>query len=450
MKRVLFVLSGVIAAFIASVGINATTVPTNMYVEQGTHSCVVTWDDEDNSAWNLRYRLYSEEPELISSIAGTDFSGTQTYYDVTLPAPWAGNNLRGASNRAIYFRQKGYQGATLEGMITYTIPDDYDNMTFTLKITTDNTSDGTGNLTVATPQTAATGHNFSAGETFSWLVTASAGEKITITSTKNNYSPDIARIEVYTGDATGAKGRANAWTYVNNLNKTTYTIEDLEIDTEYEVQVQAIGDDGTLSDWTRPDVFTTLAEEPFIPSVHILGDINDNQAWSPDAGTKMEYDPETELYTATIFVWAGNTFGFSTELDMDGISWNNLIPYRFGPVCENRFLELTDDIMGQAMPLSFASGYGDLKVLSSGEYEVTVSLEQNYVIIGKIGEPVQVHMKGDANHDGSVSVIDVSIIIDSLLGSTVNLCEVCADVNEDNVVSVVDVSLLIDMLLSAN
>lgn len=154
MKKFSSILSCALVAILASVGINATTVPYNMYVEPGTNSCLVTWEDDDNSAWNLRYRLYSEEPEveLIGSVAGTDFTSTSTYYDITLPAPWGGNNLRGANSRAIYFRQKGYQGATQVGQITYTIPEGYENMTFTMKITTDNTTDGTGNITVATPR----------------------------------------------------------------------------------------------------------------------------------------------------------------------------------------------------------------------------------------------------------------------------------------------------------
>ena len=38
MKRITFILSGVIAAFMTSVGINATTDPYNMYVDPGTNS----------------------------------------------------------------------------------------------------------------------------------------------------------------------------------------------------------------------------------------------------------------------------------------------------------------------------------------------------------------------------------------------------------------------------
>jgi len=445
MKKILFVLSGAIAAIAFSVGINATTAPTDMYVEPGTHSCIVTWEDEENSAWNLRYRLYSEEPDepvLLHSLSGSVYTGS--YADITLPAPWGGVNTR-AGNGAIYIKNN-YNGVAT-GTLTYTIPEGYTNATFTMMITSGAGTYGSGNFTVYTPQTAAEGHTFSGGETYRWLVTASSGEQITVYSTDANYSPDIALIAVYYGDATGAK--ANEWTYVNNLTKTTYTIEGLEIDTDYEVQVQAIGAGGALSDWTRPDVFTTLAEEPFMTNVHILGDIDD-QAWSPFAGTKMTYDAENEIYTATIFVDENRTFGFTTEIDdnEDMGGWNYIEPYRFGPVSDGLFT-LTEDYFGQQLPLTF-DNYGDILVLSMGEYHVTVSLEQSYIMINKIGEPPHGYVPGDVNHSNGVTIGDVSVLIDLLLGSSDNACEICADVNQDGHVSIGDVSALIDMLLGTD
>ena len=448
MKRITFILSGVIAAFMTSVGINATTVPYNMYVDPRTNSCVVTWEDDENSAWNLRYRLFTEEPEveLIGSIAGTDFSGSGSYYDISLPAPWGGTNVRGGLNSIIYFRNN-YNNTGTAGNITYTIPAGYENATFTMKITTATTDDSDGNMAVGTPQTASVNHYFDINTSYAWVVTASSGEKITITTSDPNYSPDIALIEVYTGDATGMKSRANDWTYVYNLDKMEYTIEDLEMATDYEVQVQAIGDDGTVSDWTRPDVFTTLDEEPIIPVVHILGDIDD-QCWSPYSGTKMEYDPETELYTATILVEEGKSFGFTLEIDdnEDMGGWNYIEPYRFGPESDTLVL-LTDEFMGRPLTLSFENR-ADMQAVVSGEYEVTVSLERNYVIIGKISDLPHGYALGDVNHDNNVSIKDVTDLIDYLLGSDSGICPICADVTGDNSISIGDVTSLIDKLLS--
>lgn len=444
MKKILFVLSGAIVALMASVGINATTVPTDMYVEPGTHSCLVTWEDEDNSAWNLRYRLYSEEPEepvLLHSLTGTAYTGS--YADITLPAPWGGVNTR-AGNGAIYIKNN-YNGVAT-GTLTYTIPEGYTNATFTLMIKSGSGNYGVGNFTVYTPQTAAVGHTFTGGETYRWQVTASSGEKITVYSTDANYSPDIALIAVYYVPTI-------EWTYVNNLTKTEYTIEGLEISTDYEVQVQAIGDNGTLSDWTRPDVFTTLDEEPIVPTVHILGDVDD-QVWASDAGTKMVYDPETELYTATVHIEADATFGFTTEIDANDElgGWNYVNLYRFGPEIDGEGpFELTNDRLGQELPLSWDwDHFSDVHVLSTGDYEITVSLEQSYVIIGKVsGTEIK---RGDVNGSGGVDMDDLTALINYLLDASypINMANAAACNNADDttLVDMDDLTALINYLLT--
>ena len=56
---------------------------------------------------------------------------------------------------------------------------------------------------------------------------------------------------------------------------------------------------------------------------------------------------------------------------------------------------------------------------------------------------------GDVNHDGAVSIADVSALIDYLLGTS-SVCEICADVNADSNVTIADVSALIDILLGIN
>ena len=447
MKKFSFILTGVIVAFIASVGINATTAPYNMYVEPGTHSCLVTWEDDENSAWNLRYRLFTDEPEdpvLLNSLDGTTYTN-QNYQAVTLSSPWSGNNVYGGYG-AIYFRNASHQSATTDGYIKYTIPSGYANKTFTVNITTPNTQYGSGRFVVGSTQTAAVQYNMSTSETHSWTVTGSSGDVITITSPEDQFSPDIALIAVYYVPE-------KEWTYVNNLTKTEYNIEDLEISTDYEVQVQAIGDNGTLSDWCRPDVFTTLDEEPIMTVVHIMGEIDD-QIWAPDAGTKMDYDPDTEIYTATVHIEADKTFGFTTEIDANGDmgGWNYILPYRFGP--ENigdEELRLTDELIGQPLTLSWEN-FSDLRALRSGEYEITLSLEQKYVIIGRISVDVLI---GDVNKDGKISITDVTALVEALLSETTDVetdsfDPVAANVNGDDKISITDVTALINYLLSGS
>ena len=57
---------------------------------------------------------------------------------------------------------------------------------------------------------------------------------------------------------------------------------------------------------------------------------------------------------------------------------------------------------------------------------------------------------GDVNHDGSVTIKDVTDLIDYLLGSSLSICTICADMNGDNNVTIADVTALIDMLLGGN
>ena len=56
---------------------------------------------------------------------------------------------------------------------------------------------------------------------------------------------------------------------------------------------------------------------------------------------------------------------------------------------------------------------------------------------------------GDANHDQAVSIKDVTMIIDYLLGATDGCCVKCADVNGKDGVSISDVTVLVDQLLSS-
>ena len=59
------------------------------------------------------------------------------------------------------------------------------------------------------------------------------------------------------------------------------------------------------------------------------------------------------------------------------------------------------------------------------------------------------HMPGDVNHDNNVDIIDVTDLIDMLLGVG-DSCVVCADVNGDGSVAIADLTDLIDMILTAN
>ncbi len=62
-------------------------------------------------------------------------------------------------------------------------------------------------------------------------------------------------------------------------------------------------------------------------------------------------------------------------------------------------------------------------------------------------QTIKIFTRGDANHDGKITIGDLSAIIDRLLKVEGAGCEYCTDVNEDDRVSIIDVSTLIDVLL---
>ena len=270
-------------------------------------SFAATWTDqtpaENVESYTLEVSTKPSVPEvqLIGSLVGTDFTGSASgYYNITLSAPWGGTNTRGGLNSIIYFRNKS-NNASVDGNITYTIPEGYNNATFTMKITTGSTSDGDGNLTVATPNTAAVGHNFAAGETYAWLVTASTGQKITITSTDANYSPDIAKIEVYTGDATAAtlmmkaaeSGDADS-RLITGITDKSYTVENLTANGTFLYRVKALYVNGTESAWSN-------VEEVTLSQSILMGDVTrDGQLSITDVTALVDYllDDTTDIDTA--------------------------------------------------------------------------------------------------------------------------------------------------------
>ena len=249
----------------------ATAAPITTYtpVMSAANSSYVTsssfradWTDQTASANVASYTLQvngqggstpSTGTTLLGSIDGSAYTGS--YKTITLTSPWGGSNVKGGNN-AVYF--------TKSGKITFTIPSGYSNATFSVKIKTVSGNYGTGNITVASAQTSAVGHTFAKGETYTWIVTGSAGEKITLTTTDSSYSPDMSLIEVYAGNTTlnaTETGDATARTITGITNKY-YTVNNLTAATTYTYKVKAIYTDGSESAWSNEQTVTLKDEEP--------------------------------------------------------------------------------------------------------------------------------------------------------------------------------------------
>ena len=227
------------------------------------------WTDETPAqnveSYTLEVNAKVVEPQLIGTLDGSAYTGS--YKDITLTAPWGGTDVRGG-NSAVYFR--------IPGNITFTIPEGYSNETFTVMIKTVTSNYGAGSFAVSTPQTAAQSRNVTAGSSTYWVVTASSGETITITSSDDSYSPDIALIEVYSGDATPVTltatetGGANYRLIEGITPNQYYTVTNLTAGGTFLYRVKALYIDGTQSEWTdEKEVTLHENSHPFE-----VGDVN--------------------------------------------------------------------------------------------------------------------------------------------------------------------------------
>ena len=193
--------------------------------------------------------------ELLDSIDGSIYTGS--YESMTLLAPWSGNGVM-AGHNAVYFNN--YND---DGYISYTVPEGYTDAVFTMQITTVSGTYGSGNITVGSNQTPSVGHEFNPEETHSWLVTASEGEKITITSTDDYFSPDMAMIKVYVGDvnelnslrAVVEDGDAS-YRLITGITDKFYTVKDLTESGTFYYKVRTVYADGTQSRWSNSQKVT--------------------------------------------------------------------------------------------------------------------------------------------------------------------------------------------------
>ena len=215
------------------------------------------WTDQTADKYVDNYTLeVSTRPavELIGALDGSSYTGS--YESITLTEPWSGNGVK-VGNSAYYF--SNYSG---DGYISFTVPEGYVDDVFTMQITTVSGSYGSGNLTVGSDQTAPVGHNFNSGNTYTWLVTASSGEKITITSTDSYFSPDMALIQVYAGDVNelntlkaNEEGDAN-YRLITGITDKYYTVKDLAEGGSFYYKVKANYTDGTQSRWSNAQKIT--------------------------------------------------------------------------------------------------------------------------------------------------------------------------------------------------
>ena len=196
--------------------------------------------------------------------------------------------------------------------------------------------------------------------------------------------------------------------------------------------------------------------EPYTGDLYILGEVNGN-SWAPNVGVQMTYDAENAVFTAEVTAEAENYddelaanysyFSFTKLLAETADDWAAIAGSRMGAVAEGNFL-VTDEYLGHE--LSLTNGEVAFKVPSGNLYDITVSVDEMYVIINKV-EPTQWEL-GDVNHDHSIDVGDVTALIAHILGNTPEqfyTSEANVDGDADNAYDVGDVTALIAKILGS-
>ena len=440
----------------------APTVPLDLEVEPAATYAEVTWGDDHDAAWNLRWRPYTPNAgyELFWGFEeDADFEGWMVYdkdgdgnnwgYDDSGSYAHTGNTtLVSASYNGTGLTPDNWMispavtlGGTLKlwaGQRSSYYPDNFGVYVFVGELTSEDDFDNfvqVGSDAAPTSWTELT-----------YDLSQFAGQEghfaIRHYNCEDQWALFIDDITlIVPGDEPAA------WVYANDLDEMYYKIEGLDPETQYEVQVQAISADERVSDWTDSNVFTTLGEEPVIPDVYMLG--GDDQGWAPNRGIKFNYNEEDNIYTLNYtFPAETNYFGFTTELaeyDDQG-SWDYIEPYRFGAVAEGDNFIFYDEYDGQPLDLTW-DAYKAFQI-GAGEYNITVDLTSMKVILEKVNvEPP--FIRGDVDNSGDVKIADVTALINYLLsGDATNVNVLAADCDESGDVKIADVTALINYLLS--
>ena len=443
----------------SAVALPYPVVPTGLTVDPGVTTANVVWDnDEAASNWNLRYRPYTEGagdmyywPFTLESYQ-QDMEGWQIY-----DADGDGNNwglsYSDDTQTDVCFFSESWSYDTYEALTP-------DNYLFTpevpLKGVLKFTYWGASNTYVENFMVyAVIGEDMYALADVDYVTsTTHVTEVIDLSEFDGAVGQIVFRhyncedqMAMYIDEIMiGTEFEPAPWIEVNGLTEAKYTIEGLDPETKYEVQVMGYNE-AHESDWCDIVEFTTLGEEPVIPDVYMLG--GDDQGWAPNRGIKFDYNAEDNIYTLNYtFPAETNYFGFTTvlaEYDDQG-SWDYIEPFRFGAVADGENFIFYDEYNGQPLSLTWDE-YKSFQI-GAGEYDIVVDLTNMKVILTKV-EPTPTYIRGDVDKSGEVKIGDVTALINYLLNGDASLVDLnAADCDLSGDVKIGDVTALINYLLN--
>ncbi len=155
------------------------------------------------------------------------------------------------------------------------------------------------------------------------------------------------------------------WTLCENV-ESPYTIEGLVPETKYEVQVQAVGEDARVTDWTDIVEFTTLAEgeEPVETGYFLVGTFNE---WNQTAdGGRIEFVANK---AENVVLEAGAEFKVITFDETGATVW-------YGGVDDNQvgFFLINEDLYGVNITLVDGANF---RIAEAGTYNFELVMNRD-------------------------------------------------------------------------
>ena len=261
----------------------APTTPEEVAVVPGRYDANVSWVDEDDAMWNLRYRVYDPEAGVAGETYFWDFEEAQAAA-YSLPGNWTSIDNDGDGNGWYHLNYAEGDGTwachsgaghvtsasysswalypdnwlvspevTLGGNVSFWAAGqdpDWASEVFAVYVTTGDPNDVTGYVKISDDVTVdgnVTEYTFDLSEF--------AGQQGHVAIRHYNVT-DMFRLNIDDITIGGGEAPAAEWIYVNDIETLGYMLTGLNEETTYEVQVQATNGE-LVSDWTESYYFTT-------------------------------------------------------------------------------------------------------------------------------------------------------------------------------------------------
>ena len=261
----------------------APAMPTNVTADPGITTADVAWESAEGVAWNLRYRPFI--PGAADNLFWGFEEDTNDNTNIELTEGWTSIDADGDGNEWYHLYGSNFANHTGNGHVTSAsyqggvlTPDNwlvspkvaldgtlsfwacgqdpsYAEEVFAVYVSTEDPTDPASFELISDEFITATGTMTE----YTFDLSRYGGEEGYVAIRHYNVS-DMFRLNI--DDIAINYIEPAEWIVVEGLDNMAFTIEGLTPETTYEVQVQAVGENGMKSEWTESTIFTTLADQP--------------------------------------------------------------------------------------------------------------------------------------------------------------------------------------------